>query len=231
MEIIRCDNVGLTKKGQTLLQHVSFAADKGEFVGIAGPSGSGKTSLLRIMNLLHSPTTGTIFYNGQDSMRYDPTRLRREIGYVLQKPYLFEGTVRDNLEYPYLIWNEKPDEAEIIAYLNKVNLAPAILDKRGSEMSGGEQQRVTLVRSLLAKPEVLLLDEISTSLDEENTFIIERLIQEEREARNTTVFFISHNKAQLRRLARKILYLEQGRMHFVGAAEEYFQMRGDARNE
>lgn len=231
MEIIKCDNVGLIKKGQYLLQHVSFEARQGGIVGIAGPSGSGKTSLLRIMNLLQSPTEGTVMYKNKDIMQYDPMQLRREVGYVLQKPYLFEGSVRDNLEYSYLVWKQKPDSAEIAAYLARVNLTAAILEKRGSEMSGGEQQRIALVRSLLAKPEMLLLDEVSAALDEENTLLLEQLIKEECKARNITVFFISHNTDQLRRLAEKILYLEQGKIIFNGSAEDFFQIRGGVKYE
>lgn len=231
METIRCDNVGLIKKGQHLLQHISFEVGQGEFIGIAGASGSGKTSLLRTMNLLQSPTEGTVMYKNKDIMQYDPMQLRREVGYVLQKPYLFEGTVRDNLEYPYLVWKQKPDATEIATYLARVNLASAILEKCGSEMSGGEQQRVALVRSLLAKPEVLLLDEVSAALDEENTLILEQLIREECKARNITVFFISHNTDQLRRLAEKILYLERGQIIFNGSTEEFFQIRGGAKYE
>jgi putative ABC transport system ATP-binding protein len=231
LDIIRCDRVKLTKKGRDLLQDVSFAVSQGEFVGIAGPSGAGKTSLLRILNLLHSPTAGTVTYKSKDVMSCDPTQLRREIGYVLQKPYLFEGTVRDNLEYPYLVWKQNPDYEEINTYLTKVNLSSSVLDKRGSEMSGGEQQRIALVRSLLAKPEVLLLDEVSSALDEDNTLILEQLIREERESRNLTVIFISHNTGQLRRLAQKVLYLENGQLNFFGPAEGFFQMRGDAKNE
>lgn len=229
-ELIRFKNVGLTKKGQSLLQNVSFEVRQGEFVGIAGPSGSGKTSLLRIINLLHSPTEGTVLYKGKDIMSYNPIQLRREVGYVLQKPYLFEGTVRDNLEYPYLIWKQKPNEAEITTYLAKVNLATAIFSKHSNEMSGGEQQRVAFVRSLLAKPEVLLLDEISAALDEENTLILEQLIKEEREARNVTVLFISHNTDQLRRLAQKIIYIERGQISFSGQTEEFFRIRGGLKN-
>jgi len=231
LEIIRYDNVGLRKKGQHLLQHVSFKVGQGEFIGIAGPSGSGKTSLLRIMNLLQSPTEGTVMYKNKDIMQYDPMQLRREVGYVLQKPYLFEGTVQNNLEYSYLVWKQKPDVAEIVTYLARVNLTTAILEKRGNEMSGGEQQRVALVRSLLAKPELLLLDEVSASLDEENILILEQLIKAECKARNLTVFFISHNTDQLRRLAEKILYLERGQVIFNGSTEEFFRIRGGGNYE
>jgi len=231
MVIVRCDNVGLRKKGQHLLQHVSFEVRQGEFIGIAGHSGSGKTSLLRIMNLLQSPTEGTVMYKNKDIMQYDPMQLRREVGYVLQKPYLFEGTVRNNLEYSYLVWKQKPDGAEIATYLARVNLTSAILEKRSTEMSGGEQQRVALVRSLLAKPEILLLDEVSASLDEENILILEQLIREECKARNITVFFISHNTDQLRRLAEKILYLERGQVIFNGSIEEFSRIRGGGKDE
>lgn len=223
MEIIQCDNVGLTKKGQPILQNISFNIEQGELFGIAGPSGSGKSSLLRILNLLQSPTEGTVNYKNQNILQYNPMQLRREIGYVLQKPYLFEGTVRDNLAYSYLVWKQKPDETEINSYLTRVNLAPGVLVKHGSELSGGEQQRVAFVRSLLAKPEVLLLDEISAALDEQNTLVLEQLILQEQAARNITVLFISHNTDQLRRLARRIIYIEQGRVSYYGQTEQFFQ--------
>ncbi len=231
MEIIRCDKVSLTKKGQHLLQNVSLKIEQGELIGIAGPSGSGKSSLFRILNLLQSPTEGTVMYKNKDIRQYNPMQLRRQIGYVLQKPYLFEGTVRDNLEYPYLIWRRDPDEAEINSYLTRVNLTTGVLVKRGSEMSGGEQQRVAFVRSLLAKPEVLLLDEISAALDEQNTLVLEQLIRKEQAARNITVLFISHNTDQLRRLAQKIIYIEQGQVSFYGETDEFFEVRGGLKDD
>lgn len=222
MKIFCYDHVGLVKREQRILQNISFEIEQGKICGITGPSGSGKTSLLRTMNLLQSPTEGMIFYKDKNLMEYDPIRLRREIGYVLQKPYLFEGTVRDNLEYPYLIWRQTPDQAEIETYLARVNLTTDVLEKRGRELSGGEQQRVAFVRSLLAKPEVLLLDEISAALDEKNTLVLEQLIREERETRNITVLFISHNMDQLRRLAQKVMYIKQGQVCFYGDAQEFF---------
>ena len=231
MEIIRFDHVGLTIKESQILDNISFSTESGEIVGIAGPSGSGKTSLLRLMNLLCSPTTGTIFYKDRNVIHYDPVQLRREVGYVLQKPYLFDGTVMDNLEYPYHVWNQQPDMIEVRSYLERVNLPASILGKRKTEMSGGEQQRIALVRSLLAKPPVLLLDEVTASLDEENTLVLEKLILEEWASRSLTVFFISHHPDQLQRMAKSILYLDRGQLRYQGPLGDYFQLRGGLNNE
>jgi ABC-type multidrug transport system ATPase subunit len=87
---------------------------------------------------------------------------------------------------------------------------------------GGEQQRVALIRSLLVKPRILLLDEVTASLDEENTVVIEQLILEQNQDRNVTVLFISHNTGQARRLAHKILHLAKGKMLFYGSKDEFF---------
>ena len=231
MEIMRFDHVGLKIKESQILDNITFSTEPGEIVGIAGPSGSGKTSLLRLMNLLRSPTTGTIFYKDRNVIDYDPVQLRREVGYVLQKPYLFDGTVQDNLEYPYQVLNQKPDMFEMRSYLERVNLPASMLGKRKTEMSGGEQQRVALVRSLLAKPQVLLLDEVTASLDEENTLVLEKLILEEWASRSLTVFFISHIPDQLQRLAKSILYVDRGQLHYQGPLGDYFQLRGGLNNE
>ena len=228
---MRFDHVGLKIKESQILDNITFSTEPGEIVGIAGPSGSGKTSLLRLMNLLRSPTTGTIFYKDRNVIDYDPVQLRREVGYVLQKPYLFDGTVQDNLEYPYHVWNQKPDMIEMRAYLERVNLSASMLGKRKTEMSGGEQQRVALVRSLLAKPQVLLLDEVTASLDEENTLVLEKLILEEWASRSLTVYFISHIPDQLQRLANSILYVDRGQLHYQGPLGDYFQLRGGLNNE
>lgn len=225
MDLIRLDGVGLVKKGQTILADVSLEIGENEMVGIAGPSGSGKSSLLRMINLLQSPTEGRIFYKGKDIMVYDPVQLRRIIGYVPQKPFLFEGTVRDNLEYAYAVRNLRPNKIEMISFLEKVNLKPDCLDKQRDEISGGEQQRAAFVRSLLVRPEVLLLDEITAALDEENTIILENFILEQCQAGSVTVVFVTHNAEQLRRMARKVVYVEQGKVVFKGSAQEYFILK------
>lgn len=218
-------NVQLVKKGQTILQDITFTVQPGELVGVAGPSGAGKSSLLRLLNLLHSPSGGTIRYQGRDIMTLDPLKLRRQVSYVPQKPFLFGRTVRDNLVYPYGLRHELPNLQEIGDYLQRANLSAKILDQNNGDLSGGEQQRVALVRALLTKPQVLLLDEVTAALDEDNIATLERLITTERAARQLTVLLISHNMAQLRRLAETVLFMEQGRLRYWGAAAEFFRRR------
>ena len=231
MEILRLDHVTLDIKDHRILDDISFGVAAGDIVGLAGPSGAGKSSLLRLLNLLRSPSAGTIAYKHRPLDQYEPAQLRREVGYVLQKPYLFGGAVRDNLEYAYRVWRQKPDPQEISAYLERVNLPISILDKTKNEMSGGEQQRVALVRSLLAKPQVLLLDEVTASLDEANTLLLEQLIRTEWSARAITVLFISHQPAQLRRLAQSVLVLEAGRLGYWGPVGEFPQRQGGTIDE
>ena len=216
LAIFLFDQVSLKINDQPILSSISFSSEQGEIIGLAGPSGSGKTSLLRMMNLMRSPTQGSILYKNRDLAQFDPVLLRREVGYVMQKPYLFDGTVQDNLEYAYRVWGQTPKQPEILSYLERVNLPALILKKTKSEMSGGEQQRVALVRSLLAKPQVLLLDEVTASLDEENTILLEEMIRSEWADKSLTVFFISHQSEQLRRLASTVLYVKKGILEFCG---------------
>jgi len=122
--------MGLIKNQQTILSHISFCVQAGDSIGVMGPSGSGKSSLFRLLNLLSSPTQGQILYKNKNLQEYIPTQLRRSIGYVLQKPYLFGTMVQENLLYPYQLLGQKPDFREISSYLDKVKLPHSTLDKK-----------------------------------------------------------------------------------------------------
>ncbi|WP_196593886.1 ABC transporter ATP-binding protein [Pectinatus sottacetonis] len=222
MKIMRFEHVGLIKKEHVILRDISLAIEPGSIVGIAGPSGSGKSSLLRLMNLLESPTEGTILYKDKNIMEYDPMELRSQVGYVLQKPYIFAGTVEDNLVYAYNLRNLKPDKTEILKFMEKLNLTPDFLNKKRSEMSGGEQQRIALIRSLLIKPQVVLLDEITAALDENNTMILENFIKNLNQTLGITVIFVTHNPGQLKRLSQKVIYIKNGEVEFCDSADKYF---------
>lgn len=227
MTILECKHIELTKNNQTILTDISFEVQAGDSIGFMGPSGSGKSSLFRLLNLLSSPTEGDIFYKNKNLKEYPPTQLRRSIGYVLQKPYLFGTKVEENLTYPYELHGKKVNFTEIHRYLEQVKLEKSILQKKNTALSGGEQQRIALIRSLLMKPEILLLDEVTAALDEENTLLLEQLVIDEQQRENLTLLLITHNIQQAKRLTKKILYLEAGRISFWGPTAEFSNEKGE----
>ncbi|MDN5294043.1 MAG: UDP-glucose/iron transport system ATP-binding protein, partial [Eubacteriales bacterium] len=206
MSIIVVDNVKLNgSDGKVILDGITFAVEEGDFLGVLGPSGAGKSSLFKLLNRLLSPTSGEIYYRGKNIKEYDPIKLRREIGYVWQKPYLFGQKVLEDLTYPFRLRQEKPDMELIYQYLAQANLKEEILAKKPTELSGGEAQRISLIRTLLVKPKVLLLDEVTSALDMDNTRAILDLILREKEEKNLTVLAITHNLEAFN--FKKVLYL------------------------
>lgn len=207
--ILTLQNVTFERQDKIILQNVSFTVESDDRIGLLGASGAGKTTLLRLLNGLETPNAGQILFQDQPLAAYPPAALRRAVGYVLQKPVLFGKTIADNLIYPFELHKEKPDWVLIRRYLDAVNLPSDIVDKAIHALSGGEQQRIALIRSLLARPVVLLLDEVTAALDEDNTKLVEALLLKEQAEKGLTLLFISHNRQQAERLAGKIL-------HFAG---------------
>jgi putative ABC transport system ATP-binding protein len=153
------------------LRGVDLSVGAGEFVAVVGPSGSGKSTLLRLCNRLEVPTEGRVLFRGDDVAGFDPLRLRRTVGMVFQRPTLFGGTVRDNLE----VARPGAGDARYAAALESAALDPSFLDRQADELSGGEAQRACLAHTLLTDPEVVLLDEPTSALDHEATLALERL--------------------------------------------------------
>lgn len=222
MLLLELRGVNQHKDGQKILNNITFAIQEGDTIGCLGPSGAGKTSLFRLLNMLDNPSEGDIFFRGKKLVTYAPMSLRRQIGYLIQKPRMFGSNVQDNLFYPYEIVGQTPNEQEIQYFLGMVGLDNSILTKDIKGLSGGEQQRIGLVRLLLVKPQVLLLDEFTSALDEETTRRVESLIFSEQTKRGLTVLFITHNVAQAKRLANKVIHIENGHIAYYGATEHYF---------
>ncbi len=177
---------------------------------ILGESGSGKTTLLKILNKMITIDNGELFYNDKSLKEIDSITLRREVIMLPQNPIIYEGTIRDNLNIG-LSFSEKPNESdetlEKVLQMIKLNKS---LDESASTLSGGEKQRLSLGRVIVLKPEVLLLDEPSSSLDEETEkFIISSLVQYIKE-NDKTLIMVTHSKKIAKDFSDHIIVLENG---------------------
>lgn len=211
MPVLEFKNVSFDDKNERILKNISFTIDKGDFLSIVGPSGSGKSTMLKLCCHLISPSEGDIFLNQRSFFQYDPTDIRRKISYCFQIPVLFENTVKDNLEYPFTLRGETINMILAEELLHRLNLTADIMNKEVKNLSGGEKQRIALVRSLLTDPEILLLDEVTSALDHENIRLVNSLIKELNN-RGLTVLWITHGLDKNRDMANKILSLEKGEL-------------------
>ncbi len=184
-----------------------------EITCIVGESGSGKTTLLRMLNHLISPDQGSITFQNEDLMDMDPIELRRKVVMLPQTPVIFQGTLRDNLEIG-LRFSDKtpPSEKELEETLERVKLRKK-LDENAQNLSGGEKQRLALGRILLMEPEVLLLDEPSSALDDETESLIIQTFVDYAKMYNKTLIMVTHSKALAKKFADRILQVRGGEVH------------------
>ena len=205
------------------LDRTSFTIPAGVVVGIVGRSGSGKTTLTKLIQGLYNVEEGLVRFDGLDAREIDLSHLRRQIGVVLQENFLFRGTIRDNLCIT------KPDATieEIVAAAQAAGAEEFIermpkgydtlLEENASNLSGGQKQRLSIARSLLAKPNILILDEAASALDPESEAIFIRNLS--RIAVGRTVVMISHRLSTLVN-ADAILVMQHGRLSDAGKHEE-----------
>lgn len=219
LKVLRADELGRVVDGKTILSGISFGVINGDLLGIVGASGSGKSSLLRLLNRLDEPTSGTVYLDGQDYRLLPPRQLRRRVGLLTQRPYLFPGDVAANLRFgPEQRGEVLPDE-EVARLLENVGL-PGFSAREVSVLSGGEQQRVSLARALANRPEVLLLDEPTSALDEASKLGIEELIVSLVHERSLTCVMVTHDRGQARRMCKRVILLDAGRLVASGTAVE-----------
>jgi putative ABC transport system ATP-binding protein len=217
--ILRAENLGRSIPGKELVSTASFEVYKGETLAVVGPSGSGKSSLLRLLNRLDEPTSGTVYLDGIDYRRIAPRELRRRVGMVTQRPYLFPGTVASNLQFGPRQRGEILGATMIEGLLEGVGLAE-FGTREVANLSGGEAQRVSFARALANSPEILLLDEPTSALDEDAKHGVEMLIQRIGREQGIPCVLVTHDVSQAGRLAERALVLEGGRVVRSGAVEE-----------
>lgn len=217
--LLRAEGLGRTVPNKILVENATFAVERGQTLAIVGPSGSGKSSLLRLLNRLDEPTTGKVYLNGLEYRQIAPRELRRRVGMVMQRPYLFPGTVESNLQFgPRQRGTELPRErAE--GLLAAVGLA-GYTTRDVANLSGGEAQRVSFARTLANDPDVVLLDEPTSALDEDAKQGVESLIRDVVAERALTCVLVTHDMAQAARLAATALVMAAGHIVRSGTVEE-----------
>lgn len=189
-----------------VLDGVDLAVPADGITAVLGRSGSGKSTLTRLTNRLLDATAGTVSLRGTDVRDLDVLQLRRTVGMVFQRPTLFDGTVRDNLDATHVEDANAHEEM-----LDAVGLEAAFLDRAGATLSGGEAQRVCLARALLMRPEALVADEPTASLDHEATLALERLARGLAD-RGVPILWVTHDLSQVERIADHRVTLEAGRV-------------------
>jgi ABC-type methionine transport system ATPase subunit len=201
--------VSKTKIRTQLILDLDLIVHQCELVTIMGASGSGKTTLLRLINRLSEVDSGNIFLNGKDITEYPPMQLRRKIGLVFQFPVIFQGSVRENLAFGAKLWGNTVD---IEALARDMGIPEKLLDADADQLSGGEKQRVCIARAIANQPEVLLLDEPTSSLDLRSAEKIEELLLALRRDQNMTVLWVTHEKEQARRIGGRRFILWEGKL-------------------
>ena len=211
MTLLELSNISYIVKDKSIIRDISLSVNQGDYITIVGPSGSGKSTLLKLCSNLISPTSGTITYNGRDLATIEPESYRKEVGYCFQRPYLFAKTVRRNILFPYDIRDLEPDMNRIEYLFDLLHMPLNYMERRNDELSGGEMQRICLIRSLIFEPNVLLLDEVTSALDATNTSIVENVI-DELHKKGITIISITHNEEQSLRTANRRITIVDGQL-------------------
>ena len=208
------ERVTVVRAGRLVLDQITTRIPAAGITVVSGPSGAGKTTLLRLCNRLEVPDTGVVCYRGQPLDELDPLVLRRRVGMVFQRPTPFPGTVADNLAVA------RPDAGtgELSTALDRVALDPGLLGQEARTLSGGELQRLCLARTLVTRPETLLLDEPTSALDAQPKQVFEATARH-LAAQGITIIWVTHDDAQAARVADRIYQLRDGQLTGIPAKE------------
>ncbi len=226
MHMIEAKEIYKSFNGKEVLNNVNLKVKKGEKVAIIGPSGAGKSTLLRTLNFLEIPDSGNIFFENKEiKLNLDIDKYREQIGMVFQHFNLFPNlTVKENIILaPITLGKNTKEEAEDIAkkLLRKIKLIDK-LDEYPKNLSGGEKQRVAIIRALAMKPKVMLFDEPTSALDPEMIGEVLSLIEEVAKEKITMVI-VTHEMSFAKRIASKVIFMDNGKILEEGTPKEIFE--------
>ena len=212
-----------------VFEDLSFTVNPGDRLAFVGRTGAGKSTVIRLLMRFYDVESGAVLIDGHDVRAVTQKSLRQQIGLVLQEPFLFAGTVRENIAYG---WPEAADE-DIVRASKLVGLHPfiaglpdgydSIVEERGGNVSGGQRQLISLARALLIDPRIIILDEATSSVDTETELLIQRGL--DRLMQDRTAFIIAHRLSTIKN-ATRILVLDRGRLVEQGTHAELLDAEG-----
>lgn len=213
---------------KTALHDINIKIEDGEFIGLIGHTGSGKSTLIQHLNGLLKPTSGSIYYNGEDihDKDYSLKKLRSKVGLVFQYPehQLFESTVIEDVRFGPKNIGMEPLKVDMNAYkaLEQVGVGEELLDVSPLELSGGQKRRVAIAGVLAMDPDVMILDEPTAGLDPEGRDEILELVKNLHRERNITIILVSHSMEDVARYAGRLIVMNQGTVQYDGSPAEVF---------
>ncbi len=211
--MIQIDHLTFAYNDEPVLRDLSLTVARGDALLIRGASGCGKSTLLRVLARLEAPRSGSIRLDGIDVADIPSPAYRRRVAYLQQLPVMLEGSIRENLLLPFRYGADSaPGDDVLRAQLAEVELHDAELDAPATELSVGQQQRVALLRLLLMKPDVLLLDEPTASLDAASASLLMQLVNRQLHQHSHTMLIVSHQELSLRDRSLRHLRMEAGRL-------------------
>ena len=214
--MIEYKNVVLRYTDTDILKDVNLCIENGEFMVLVGPSGSGKTTMIKMINRLLEPTDGNIYMDGKRIKDYDERELRLSTGYVLQAIALFPNlTVAENIALiPEMKgWDKERVASKTVELLEKVGLpASDYADRKPHELSGGEQQRIGIVRAIIGEPKILLMDEPFSALDTISRTQLQALTKDLHKEFGMTTIFVTHDTDEALKLGDRIAVLQGGKI-------------------
>lgn len=215
--MIEIKNITEIYGNQPALKGIDLSIADGEIVGIVGKSGSGKSTLLRIINLIEEPTSGSYLLAGKDTKNFTKKaklESKHQMGMIFQQFNLLNNlTVSENVALPLKLLG-RPDQEKVMELLRFVGMA-AKSGEYPARLSGGEKQRVAIARALVLDPQILLCDEATSSLDEENTGDVLRLLQKIHEELRPTILFVSHELDSVKELCQRVVVMEAGEIQGI----------------
>ncbi|MCM8764539.1 MAG: phosphate ABC transporter ATP-binding protein [Candidatus Omnitrophica bacterium] len=232
-QILKIENFSAGFGKCLILKNIDFSVEQNRITAIMGPSGCGKTTLIRCINRMHEFSPGAVFsgkilLHDEDIYSINPIIVRRKIGMVFQRPNPFPTmSIYENVISGFILngIKLKKDERDhiVVNSLQKAGLWEEVKDnlhRRGTFLSGGQQQRLCIARALAMNPDILLLDEPTSSLDPKSTLLIEQLMEELKQS--ITILIVTHNIAQAARISDYVAFLYLGELMEFGLSKEVF---------